>query len=791
MTTLSQAVRRAILTRQLRAGHARHDNFPPILPAPKIPAVLVHNGLNKNDLHDPTVPVLVQVIVPMGWGVGDYVNLYWNDVAVATQVISADDRELAQTNVRVLPAHIPEGVTRVHYHHFGLVGEGETASIEHAPFLVKRTVPGNPDPNPNTPYINENLSPLTGIPESLPATGGPLTLGIARYENIAADDVITIYWSGVPVTRTVSQEEATGSGALSVVISAEIIRNNPGLNLAVTYDIRDTVKNWSLFSETQRTDVESAAALHVPTVRDADDFDVLDVDELAGGDVAIQIPVNGNLDIPSTGTLTWTGQPVLGPRLTYTLPFSITQASTRLTLWVPHIQAAALVGSTATVYYDGVRSATPGRSARASVSLVGQPVELAEPTLTGVSGGTYNPDLITGTHQEVLVPAYSFMAVDQSVTLIWEGTTASGGSVYQTQTVPIQQPAQVGRPVSFLIEKIYATTLAGGSLRVSYTVVAQGQEYRSQVLELTVSGQVNTLPAPETIPVFANGNVDPGQVGATLQVVVKANGLLLPGDQVTVHWHGNPDASTNPTNSFPATGDLSVIIAKDPFVLGNAGGLVDVWYDVRRNGVPFGSSRVLTLNIGDAGAQPWPAPVVTDATGSVANPLNPIRPSTGNTENTATVVLSDPRLALGDVVATVWRYPDGTNPSIPYGLVTTAGQVQMAVPREVLAASVGRTIEVVCVVFRANAPVGTSQTLNLVVSSIPQSALPTPAITEAQGNELDVSRLTANATATVAAWPLIATAQFYWLEARGTLANNSPTVIPVASNVQVSNLNGV
>ncbi|WP_277964134.1 hypothetical protein [Pseudomonas sp. RIT-To-2] len=790
MTTLSQALRRVTLNEQRRVNPKRHDGLLPTLSPAIIPSVLVHGGLNNSDLRDPRTAVLVQVVVQLDWGVGDRLDLYWNDLVVASETISRGDQELSQISFRVFPGDIPDGIAQVHYHLTGLVGGGERASHQHAPFLVKRTVPGNPDPDSSTPYINERLRPVTGIPSSMPADQGALVVGIPRYEHITADDLITVYWSGVPVTKQVSAAEASG-GPLSLVISADIIRDNPGINLAVTYDIRDTVSNWSLFSVAQHIDVEGANALLAPAVRDADDNDVLDMDALGGRDVAIQVPVNGNLDVPSAGTLTWTGQPVVGPAVLFKLPFSITQAATRVTLYVPNSQAAALVGSTATVYYDGVKAGVPSRSRRVTVGLVGQPVELAVPRLTGVTGTTYNPDLITGSHQEVVVPAYGFMAVGQGVTLVWEGITASGGSVYQTWTRPIEQASQIGLPISFQVEKAYATALVGGSLRVSYRVASLGQEYPSDVLVLAVSGQVNTLPAPETDPHFPGGQVDPGQVGNTVNVVVRANTVLLPGDSITVHWHGRPDASINPTASFPSTGDLLVQIAKVPYVTGNANGAVDIWYDARRNGVIIGSSRFLTLTIGEAGQQPWPAPIVIDATGGQANPLSPIRPNTSNTANTATVVLTDSRLAVGDTVSVVWRYLDGTPAANLSGPVTISGTALVNVPSAVIATSLDSTVEVVCVVFRNGQSIGTSPALRLQVSGMPQSALPTPAITQAQGADLNVSNLNGDATATVVAWPLITLGQRYWLRAQGNLSDGSATTIELASDRPVTSLNGV
>lgn len=776
MTTLTQALRRLILTQEHTTHLSRHGGIPATLPAPVIPQLAVHDGLNWNDLRDPQIPVVVQVVLQPDMYQGDTLNLFWNDTVVGSQVISADDIDVGQTVFRVTPQDIPtQGLAHVHYHHIGLLGGDERSSFEVPPFLVKITVPGNPDPDPSTPYVNENLPAPTGIPSLIDASNArDVSVGIARYLNIAEHDVITLYWSGVPVTHVVTAAEASNSGTpLSITVTADIVARNPGLGLTVTYDIRDTVKNWSLFSLPAHTDVEAPGSLHVPTVRDADDFDVLDIDDLEGSDVAIWVPVNGNLVVGDQGVLTWTGQPVLGPRVTFTLPFEILQAATRLTLYVPNAQAAALVGSTASVYYD----VNGRRSARATVSVVGQPATLAAPRLTGVDGPQYNPDAIVGATQEVIVPAYAFMAVGQTVTLVWDGVTATGGSIYETFTRSIQAPSQVGVPISFQVPKNLATALAGGSLNVSYKIAADGQEYASPQLSLSVTGQVNTLPAPETLPVFANGQVDPDQLGSTLQVVVKANGLLQPGDQVTVHWHGRPDASTNPVSSFPSSGDLSVTIAKDPFVLGNTHFGVDVWYDVRRNGAIFGSSRVLALSIGEEGQLPWPQAYVIDATGTLANPWSPIKPGTVREENTATVEISDVRLQVQDSVVVVWKRSDGTTTQIAASV--TASHARALVPRAILALSLNQQIELNYVVSRGADVVGIGEVLTLPVYALPASALSLLIIQEATnggaGADAMVSAMRA-ATVRIGVWPFIGVPQRVWLRVDGTYADGSAYV---------------
>ncbi|WP_282349749.1 hypothetical protein [Pseudomonas sp. PS01301] len=643
------------------------------------------------------------------------------------------------------------------------------------PFLVKQTVPGNPDPNPATPLINERLTPPTGIPAVVPA-GRPLTVTIPRYVEIADKDTIVLYWSNREIRKIVSADEALNPGqALTVTVPADIIDGTPGMGLNVLYDIEDEVKNWSLFSLNAFADVIPPGALHAPALRDATDDDELDVDELDGDDVAVQIPVNGNLPVGTTGTLTWTGIPVLGPRLTFTLDFQIVKAGTRITLYVPYAQAAALVGSTATVYYEALIGGVSTPSQRISVAVIGQPVTLEKPTLVGVTGNTYNPALIGGTHQEVIVPQYGFMASGQTVILLWEGRTAAGSPVYIQQTHEVT--SDTPQDIRFMIDVLYAKGLGTNTtLKVSYTIIAEGTSYASPILELTVVGVPNNLPKPTTEPVFQGGEIDPGAVGPTFKVVVEPNPVLLPDDRVTVHWEGRPGASTSITNQpFPSSGNLEVTLASDPYIAGNSNGYVEVWYEATRNSQPVGSSQRLQLHVGAAAERPWPLPKIVDGTNSEVSTWQPIKPGTSYETNTATVVVRDARILENDTVAVLWFWPDGQNEALPW-VLATVGEGRVSVPSTVLALGLGQTVQVGYVIFRGAdlTVVGTSQMLSLRLENFRPGTLKPPRIEQAAGNLLDLNTFTGDGIVVVDPWPFITAGQTFWLRVHGTLDDGDP-----------------
>jgi len=300
-------------------------------------------------------------------------------------------------------------------------------------------------------------------------------------------------------------------------------------------------------------------------------------------------------------------------------------------------------------------------------------------------------------------------------------------------------------------------------------------------------GVSGTLLAP-WLKDFANAVIDPGQVTGATQVLIGAYTGKALNDRIILNYAGDRN-STFPyqmVHSDNLNVDIAFTIAKTPYIDDNS--RVELSYLVQRADGGSETSEVLPVTI-QAG-EPWPAPTVVDATGRVVTTLNPIKPGTVKEENTAAVLVADARLLGSDLLAVVWTVP-GAEPQAVFAVVSN-GEARAAIPRGLLAVSIGTTVIIEYVVFRGNDVLGAWESLALPVLAIAVDALPRPTIAEAgAAGELDVSRLTADATATVAAWPFIDTSQVYWLEARGVLADGNATVIPLADSEPVSNLGGI
>ena len=225
-----------------------------------------------------------------------------------------------------------------------------------------------------------------------------------------------------------------------------------------------------------------------------------------------------------------------------------------------------------------------------------------------------------------------------------------------------------------------------------------------------------------------------------------------------------------------AVGDLSFWVDKTRYVDPNLNGSVNVWYELIPSAGAAGVSESVLISVQDAASQTWPAPELHDASGEPVSSWSPVKPGAMEA-NSATFVLRDARLQVGDTVAPVWLLPNETNLGLEMIPVTRNGEARADIPTAVLAESLSKTVQVSYLPILAGVPGPLSEALSLQVLALPASALSELIILEAAnggaGPEFDVSGAT-TATLRVGVWPLIAEGQPVWLSLSGTRDNGSP-----------------
>lgn len=574
---------------------------PRVLPALNIPVIDItgNAGLGNTDLADPQKSVALFAYILFSTVVDDFVELFWNNRVVQNFRVTDAHLKSGVISFSVLPIDIPDSPpdSEVYYRITTVTGGNQDESPKRS-IRVKRSIPGDPDPNNTTPTINENLQPPEGVPEVI-ETAVDLVLTIAPWPIMRVGDVLTLYWGGrqypfrnPPLTQAQLDQPQTVE-----VDAATLVAAGDSASLIVNYEIRDEVNNWSLYSSPAFTDVQiDPNAPGAPRVVDADPTThEIDLAVLGSKDVQVLIPPRGlnPLDII---TLHWIGQtsegtpvePVIAPKPVdadgFTPEFEVLNAD-----------VVAIASGSARVYYNVQPAVGPGRSKSVTVSVVGQPAQLDPPTLDGAVGNTIDPEAVPATGATVRIKPYTAKDFGDVVILLWEGLDAVNTPLVYSDEYSVGRNEE-NIDVTFPVPKNKLEPLVNGSLTLSYTVkYISGNTRSSPTNTYQVLGNA-LLPMP-TVDNAPGDVFDPDQFNGTVVHVDGAAAALKHSDQVTVFWTGLPAGSAsrdflvnsdNQNLSWPITTAL---------IEPNRNNQVRVRYAVVRStgGPPNSEVRVITI----------------------------------------------------------------------------------------------------------------------------------------------------------------------------------------------------
>ncbi|VVN95972.1 hypothetical protein PS718_02270 [Pseudomonas fluorescens] len=635
---------------------------------------------------------------------------------------------------------------------------------------VKRLLPGGiTGDDPATEYTNENLRAPTGIPalinDAIAERGIEVTIGV--YENMAVGDRIQLNWGGLSLTRPALTEPEVGKLVTFRVEKATLIAA-PG-QVIVRYDIRDEVNNWSRWSLHASTDVEAGDNLLIaPRVLNTSNG-AIDLALLLGEDAEVQTPVyTKRMELGDQVRLTWTGFTAEGVQLEDVIldkTVGTGDIDWPLTFLIPNDKVRAIAQGNAVVRYEVTPLAGQRRqSRRTSVNVIGQVAQLPAPAVPAATGNVLDPAGLPPEGAVVRIASSELIAAGDTILLLWEGKTASGGSVTHTITIPVTGSV-VGKPIERLVPLAYITPLLNGSVTVSYTLNKSGGEtLTSQPLLLQVRSQTAQLPKPK-VDYAMDDSLDPEAVPATGTAVRVNYSPMLTADRIDLHWDGvldHTDFFPVPTNwnnkevPFPIE-KTSVDLNKDQ--------TVQVFYTVTRAGTVMTSIKQPLL-IGSA-VKLGP-PSIKEAMGNSLNPiaakdaLNAVVPAYAN--------------MIGTQLRVTWTGTAGAGShTTELVTVTTQGTQEIALDNKVVAFNLALAVTVTYEVIRNGGTPTVSDVLTLAVQTIPISELKQPRILEAadngNGNELNLSDVANGATIRVDSWPLIAVGQYVWLRLKGRKTN--------------------
>ncbi|WP_455913847.1 hypothetical protein [Pseudomonas syringae] len=566
-------------------------------------------GLGWDDLNDPSKPVFLQARLNIqAYQPGDFVTLYWNDETVQTFSLEESHFQNSFMAFNLYPVSIVEPSGEVYYTIYDQLSES-TAPSDKRTVRVKLSVPGGPDTDASTPYLNDRLTVASITPAGdITDENTPVSVTVAPWLYMAEGDELTVIWNGVRLTQPPLDSAQVGQPQTVVIPRETLIGAGDGSPVTVSYEIRDIVNNYSLVSRPAFTNVivdpnaPPAPAVKVAGTR----VSIIDLDQLGSGDVQVEIPHDNG--IPAAGdsiTLNWKGRAADGMPFEKVLgPATYPGGGLNLEFTVANADVVAIAGGGAVVSY-----LVQGKgSKRTTITVVGVPTELTAPLIPGVVG-----DIDIGVISDpvlVRIPAYAGKAENDVIFLSWEGLTEAGNALVFSDTYTVGNgEASIGKDME--VNKNLLTPLASGSLSISYRVNKPGgATLKSEVTAYSVSGSILL-----TIPTVLNapGDIfDPAANPNGTSVHVDGVAAALKRlDEVTIYWTG-PVQEGSASQTFTIASDNQsldwpVLAAQiDP----SRGSTVNVFYEVKRTAGGSGKSVTRTLAILD----PLPNEITDDFT---------------------------------------------------------------------------------------------------------------------------------------------------------------------------------
>lgn len=413
--------------------------------------------------------------------IGDEVILYWNDVPVQTIIIDGSmvGNPRLQFSVPVSRVQPPSG--RVFYTYEDKVSGEPPERSPVRTIAVNTQVPGGAGPDMQPPY-NSRLTPCTVTPNPVTNLGATVRVQVPRWLNKKVGDELIVYWGGVPVNHP---KVTNPSIPESVVIPAAVVMmvGTQG-TVPVTYDIRDSVDNYSRQARPTQVRVQLAA----PAVR-ANGSRVTLIDLRGLNRLDVLVPDYG-MQVGDSVTLLWQGAANrqktervvgIGP-MTITVDLGWARENKDRQVSVSFVVTRGGQTMTSSVATVQVNEST-------------EQLFLPAPTVRDLQNGMLDYHWLLanrGGEATVVVPAYTGMRVGHTVRVSW-----SNNVVWNT---PVQTVRAIG-PMEFKIRAIEVIDTVGHFANVNYTVVTEpngrinaSQFYRVQVKDYDAPFQ--SMPPP-------------------------------------------------------------------------------------------------------------------------------------------------------------------------------------------------------------------------------------------------------------------------------------------------------
>ncbi|WP_460415425.1 hypothetical protein [Pseudomonas sp. microsymbiont 2] len=637
----------------------------------KTPGALV--GVNYGMATSSTAGLMVIVQPYNNMRDGDWIEVFWRD----GQIPVASNGVRPENVGQLFPMHVPaeaipgyarpatvptpeqiRGVVSDLWFRVTRAGAGNKEESVKLSVLSRLVFPGGTDPQPGDVGHYNLRPPVAAVPPSgvidEDAARKGVSVTIPAYPNMRAYDAIRLSWGGLFVDYTVQPVDVDKDVTLTVgyqIIQAAGDSDSLVLYYRIVDEVHNQSSDWSLRS-TIAVALEPGL-LPAPLIEnpdpDSSQSDVIELDKLGEADLRIFVNTlccsDPKLEKGDKVELTWTGITAAGVRLEVKAEQVVNQPGIPLIFTIPNAHMLGLGMGSGVASYVVVRGAQQLRSKRSFVSVIGRIRLLPEPELLEAIGGVVEPDVNTAT---VRVPAAAGLRANDWLILEWRG---SRGTVPHAERRRISG-SQAGREFLFRVDPVvHLAPLVGSRLILSYKIERRGLELPldSEQSMYNVGAQLPELPAPYTVPHFADGTIKPGEHPNGIDALVPVYPNMNPNQQVHLHWAHQSGEFSDYLEADPRYPEPFSFWIEQALLKASEGAEVRVFYRITEPGKPDRQSDELVLFVGDRPSKELPAPTVLQAEGGVLDP------SKGATAQ----ISQEAKLAVGDIVIAYWAGEHG------------------------------------------------------------------------------------------------------------------------------------
>jgi len=457
-------------------------------------------GLGWNELGDPRRQVPLVASLPESIALGDTVRLYWTTTQPTSQPpLSApvdpgalvDEFTLTQDVIdkRVLSFSVvqtdfnlpPDHLQRPDYSGFFYysIQDALNLTFNYSPYrevLIDLSVPGGLVEDPSQP-TNPNLAAPEVAPRVIDPSSTTVTMTIQPWTNQQVGDQVTVIWNGVRYVHP-SRLEAGDIGEPFVIdVPIDVLeQGGDGLDLAVQYEIRDRVQNYSRPSLAALVDVAiDPDALPEPEVQDTLDPDFeFDLDSHIGQTVRVStVYIPPQFQRGDRVQLFMFATTSDGVEVQYQSAVKTVNTIANLFFDVPRVYFAFAASGAARLFYESTPAAAGSatRISRTRRIRVTSAVNTLLPPDLVEANGTETVDLadVTAGFFRVRIPVYPGQMQGDQIRVTLTGRPGNGLPLvsFVDGTVPVggeQAPLEI--PVTALLLR----ALLNGSLSMGYTV---------------------------------------------------------------------------------------------------------------------------------------------------------------------------------------------------------------------------------------------------------------------------------------------------------------------------------